>query len=86
MKKMFMSFDFISPRITLFYKGQLKHSSIPSVFISIISVISITILSIIFSLDFILRRNPTAFYYNRYIAPQIHQCLIAIYQHNQTVA
>jgi len=65
MKKIFMSFDFISPRITLFYKGQLKHSSIPSVFISIISVITITILSIIFSLDFILRRNPTAFYYKR---------------------
>ena len=63
MKKMCLSLDFISPRITLFYKGQLKHSSIPSVIISIISIITITVFSILFSLDFILRRNPTAFYY-----------------------
>jgi len=62
---MFKSLDFISPRITLFYKGQLKHTSIPSIFISIISVIAITVFSIIFSLDFIFRRNPTAFYFKR---------------------
>ena len=62
---MFKYFDFISPKITLYYKGRLQHTSIPSILISILSVISITVFSIIFSLDFILRRNPTGFYYKR---------------------
>ena len=64
----FLSFiDIISPKITLYYKGQTKHSSLPSQIISIITILALTVLSVIFSLDFFLKKNPTCFYYNRYI-------------------
>ena len=59
--------DFISPKITLFYKGFLKHSSLVSVFLTITSGITIGILSIIFSLDFFLKKNPTTLFYKRFI-------------------
>ena len=59
--------DFISPDIKLYYKGRTKHTSIFSIIISIISFIILLILSIIFSLDFFLHRNPTSFYYNRFV-------------------
>ncbi len=62
---MFHFLDFISPKITLYYKGHLQHTSIPSILISIISFISIIVFSIIFSLDFILKRNPIRFYFKR---------------------
>ena len=63
----FLSFiDIISPKITLYYKGQTKHSSLPSQIISIITILALTVLSVIFSLDFFLKKNPTCFYYNRY--------------------
>jgi hypothetical protein len=62
---MFHFLDFISPKITLYYKGELQHTSIPSILISILSVISIIVFSIIFSLDFILKRNPIGFYFKR---------------------
>ena len=60
-------FDFISPNITLYYRSYLKHSSIPSVIISIFSVIILLILSVIFSLDFIMHKNPSAYYYHEYV-------------------
>ena len=59
--------DFISPPITLYYRSYLKHSSIPSVIISVISIIALTVFSIIFSLDFICHRNPFAYYYHEYV-------------------
>ena len=60
-------FDFISPNITLYYRSYLKHSSIPSVIISIFSIIILLILSVIFSLDFIMHKNPSAYYYHEYV-------------------
>ena len=63
----FYYLDFISPDIKLYYKGRTKHTSIFSIIISIISFIILLILSIIFSLDFFLHRNPTSFYYNRFV-------------------
>ncbi len=60
--------DFISPQITLFYKGFLKHSSLVSVFLTIFSGITIAILGIIFSLDFILKKNPTTLFYKRFVS------------------
>ena len=63
----FYFFDFISPDVKLYYKGRTKHSSIFSIIISIFSFILLMILSIIFSLDFVLHKNPTSFYYNKYI-------------------
>ena len=60
-------FDFISPHITLYYRNNLKHSSIPSVIISIFSIIILLVLSVIFSLDFIMHKNPSAYYYHEYV-------------------
>ena len=63
----FYFFDFISPDIQLYYKGRTKHSSKISIIISIISFILLLILCIMFSLEFILHKNPTSFYYNRFV-------------------
>ena len=59
-------FDFISPEITLFYRGDDRHSSIPSGIISIIFFLLTSAMTIFVSLDFLLKRNPTAFYYHKY--------------------
>ena len=61
------SYDFISPNITLYYRSFLKHSSIPSVIISIFSIIILLVLSVIFSLDFIMHKNPSAYFYHEYV-------------------
>ena len=63
----FYFLDFISPDVHLYYKGRTKHSSIFSVIISIISFIVLMILSVVFALEFILHKNPTAFYYNKFV-------------------
>jgi hypothetical protein len=60
--------DFISPKVQLYYKGKTSHTSLASIIISILTFLILLVLSIIFSLDFFLNRNPTAFYYNRYIS------------------
>ena len=59
-------FDLLSPEITLYYKGKLRHTSNISGIISIISIIITLIFTIIFLRD-LKRKNPSAFYYNRYI-------------------
>ena len=61
----FKKFDFISPEITLYYRGDDRHSSIPSAIISLICLILIIAMAIYVSLDFLLKR-PTAFYYHNY--------------------
>ncbi len=61
------SFDFLSPPISLYYKGKLRHSSIFSGLISLISLFSIIYLSYFFSKDLIYKINPTAYYYNKFI-------------------
>ena len=59
--------DFLSPKITFYYKGALSHSSIFSGIISIISILLIILLALYFSLDIIKRKNPKAFYFNSFI-------------------
>ena len=59
--------DYLSPPITLYHEGSLSHSSIVSGILSILSFMLIIAIAVYFSLDLILRRNPAAFYYNRYI-------------------
>ena len=59
--------DYLSPPITFYHQGSLSHSSIFSGILSIISFLLIIVIAIYFSLDLIKRRNPSAFYYNRYI-------------------
>ena len=63
----FYTFDFVSPSITLYYHGQTSHSSIISIIISFIAVIVLIILTIVFSLDFLLHKNPTTYYYRKYV-------------------
>ena len=67
-KKMLKSCDNLSPPITLYYKNGDRHASNISGFLTIISYLTITILSVIFSLDFILKLNPTSYFYNKYIS------------------
>ena len=60
-------FDFISPEITLFYRGKEKHSSFFSKIFSCIILLTIIPLIIFLSLDFILKLNPNSFEYSTYI-------------------
>ena len=64
---LFKELDFLSPKISLYYKGSLSHSSLFSIILSIISFIIITTFSIYFSLDLIQRKNPDFYYLNRYV-------------------
>ena len=57
--------DLLSPNISLYYKGKNTHSSNASSILSIIAIIITIIFSFIFLQD-LKRKNPSAFYYNRY--------------------
>ena len=59
--------DYLSPIISIYFKGNLFHSSIVSGIMSIITVIIVINLGIYFSLDLINRENPNTFYYNSFI-------------------
>jgi hypothetical protein len=59
--------DFLSPKITLFFKGRHKHSSIFSGLITILSYSLIVASIIYYTLDFIDRSNPTIYFFNRFI-------------------
>ena len=58
--------DYLSPRITFYYKGFLSHSSIASGIISIISIIFLIILVVYFSLDIIQRKDPNTSYFKSF--------------------
>ena len=49
--------DFLSPEITLFYKGSLSHSSIVSGILTIIAIIIIIIISYCYAIELIEREN-----------------------------
>ena len=55
--------DFISPLITLYYKGETRHSSIFSGLISIILIILVLYICIFISFDFLFKLNPNSFYF-----------------------
>ena len=59
--------DFLSPEITLFFKGKYKHSSIFSGLITIFSYSVILACIIYYTLEFIDRSNPTIYFFNRYV-------------------
>ena len=59
--------DFLSPKITLYFKGTYKHSSIFSGIITILSYLIILVCIVYYTLDFIDRENPTIYFFNRYI-------------------
>ena len=58
--------DYLSPKITFYYKGYLSHSSILSGIISIIAIIFVIILIIYFSLDIIQRKSPNTSYFKTF--------------------
>ena len=58
--------DYLSPRITFYYKCFLSHSSIVYWIISIISIIFIAILVVYFSLDIIQRKEPNSSYFKSF--------------------
>ena len=60
-------FDMLSSPITLYYKGDDKHSSIFSAILTIIAYTIIFIFGVYYALEFINRENPTAYFFNRYI-------------------
>ena len=59
--------DMISPPITLFFKGNNIHSSIFSGVLTIVAYLIIFVAGVYYSLEFINKENPTAFFFNRYI-------------------
>ncbi len=75
---MFKQLDNLSPKIILFYKGYECHSSSISGIITLLTYITIAILGLIFSLDLILKRNPTSYFYNTFIYD------IGVYSFNNT--
>ena len=60
-------FDRISPKITLYFKGNSSHISIYSGILAIISYIIVIIAAIYYILDFIHRKNPKAYFFSRYV-------------------
>ena len=53
----FRNFDFLSPSITLYHKGLLKHSSVFSGIITILSYLIIFVCIIKYLIDFIEKAN-----------------------------
>lgn len=59
--------DSISPKITLYYFGNKKHYNIFSGIIGLINCLATLSFSVYFFLEFFQKRNPTSYYYNRYV-------------------
>ena len=59
--------DFLSPPITLYFKGENTHSSIFSGILSIIDYLVITAFTIYYAIDFINRESPSTYFFNSYI-------------------
>ena len=60
-------FDYLSPRVTFYYKGYLSHSSIVSGIISIIAITFVIILVVNYLVNIFQRENPNAFYFHSFI-------------------
>ena len=59
--------DFLSPQITLYYKGEQSHSSILSGILSVIGYSICLLFAFVYAIEFINKENPKVYYYNRYI-------------------
>ena len=59
--------DWLSPPITLYFKGEGEHSSIFSGILSIIAYILVFVAGIFYFYEYINRKNPKAYFFNRYI-------------------
>ena len=63
----FKKFDFISPQITLYFKGNTIHPSIFSGIVTIISYLIILAYGIFNTLSFIYKKDPKIYFFTRYI-------------------
>ena len=59
--------DFLSPKITLYYKGFRSHSSILSGILTIIIYSICIVFGVFYVIRFINKLNPQVYYYNRYV-------------------
>ena len=59
--------DMLSPYITLYFKGERKHSSKFSGLLSIIAYVIVFFIGIYYIYDYIYNKVPQAFFFNRYI-------------------
>ena len=59
--------DFISPPITLYFKGESSHVSIYSGILSIITIIIVIIATVYYILEFIWRKRQKAYFFTRYV-------------------
>ena len=60
-------FDWLSPPITLYFKGENQHGSLFSAILSMICYILVLISGIYYSRQFIKREDPKAYFFNRYV-------------------
>ena len=63
----FRKIDMLSPKITLYYKQKNTHTSIISGILTIIAYSIIFIYGFLYSLNYINREDPIAYYFNRYV-------------------
>ena len=63
----FFGLDLFSPIISIYYKKNNKHSSIPSTIISFIAILSTIFLPLYFIIKMIKRKNFSAYYYDIYV-------------------
>ena len=59
--------DMLSPYITLYFKGEKKHSSRFSGGLSVVAYILIFITGVYYILNFIKKKDPKAYFFNRYV-------------------
>ena len=59
--------DFLSPPITLYFKGEDQHQSIPSAILSFICYTLVLIATIYYFLGFINKDSPKAYFFTRYV-------------------
>ena len=59
--------DFLSPPITLYFKGEDQHQSIASAILSFICYTLVLVATIYYSLGFINKDNPKAYFFTRYV-------------------
>ena len=63
----FKHLDFLSPKVTFYYRGFLSHASIISGILSVISIIFIIYLTIYYSIEIFKRKTPDSFFFNSFI-------------------
>ena len=63
----FKKLDWLSPPITLYFKGEGSHVSIYSGILSLVAYVIVVVATFYYALGFINREDPKAYFFNRYI-------------------